>query len=566
MGLNTLATAAGTTDADDFNQFQEAVGGSFVPRSAGAPTALAGSYGTPTYKWKRIYGSALFVNGDPVGESALQETHGVLSGKTRTESRQPIFLKPSGPGGGASFSIQASVAEPLVVRIKETDYTLTSPITVAVTVGLLANRIATSNFSTNYGTLDLNAAQWGQVLGQWDEISLSSAQSEITARIGQVCAFTGSGTRSLIRIDSATKLTNAIHGGFYNHNYEPSLRAAPSASQQFQVHEMSWVFLHSDLSTVSVTTKTPQWGVAYQGTPTSGEFLFRHDTQTWQKYNGSTWDNVEACLLGQVLHAGSYTEVARCEPFLLAARPEHSLALGITASTVTINSKTSHARVGVGDTLVEFLGPIAETDLTDLFSTDYPLVAGKRWHIYLDENGGFHAEGAGGGPIWFPQLRGMYHPHHLWRFLGFCTTTSGTLQFYKAQQSPETQPPVFISGSNSSGLNIGYPYGTTISSNCSNSMHLLGGRTEVFHITTCRGGNPLPYVFSMTEMDDLGSGAVAQATLTAEVSSDHHTTFGMLTCFMNRSQAPTSENFLIPVATNVFNHYTLFLKIPRWIV
>lgn len=566
MGTNTLTTVSGTSDADDFNQFQDAVGGDFIPRSSGAPTALAGSYGTPTYKWKRIYGSALFVNGDPVGESAVQETTGIISGKHRAESRQPTVLKPSGPGGGGSFTIQASVAEPLTVLINGVEYTLTSTLTKALTPGLLSNRIATTNITTNFGMLDLNAAQWGQVLGQYDFLSLSSAQSEVTARVGQVCGFLGGFGASLVRIDSATNLNNAIHGGFYDVDFDPVIRTAPAASAQLELYEMHWVFLHSDLSTISTTTKTPQWGVAYQGTPTTGEFLYRHDTGTWQKYNGSTWDNVEVCLLGQVILADSYTAYCRTEHFLMNCRVENSLALSINSASVTINSKFSHARVGIGDTLIEFLGAIPETDLTSLFSADYPLVSAKRWHIYLDEDGGFHAEGAGGGPIWFPYLRGMYHPHHLWRCIGFCTRTASTLQFFKCQQTPETQQPIFVAGAASSGIVTGYLYGTTSAANMNNDMHLLGGRTEVFHVSTCNGGTPLPYVMSMTELDNLGSSAVTQATLTAEVSTNHRTTFAFLTAIPNRSRDALAESFAIPVAANVFTHYTLVTKIPRWVV
>ena len=118
MGTNTLETAYSNgqiIDASHINELTASLLNAFVGRNSSGVPEVGKSLGTAAIPWGAIHGNSLILNGQVVDTGQITSlANRIVSGKTRTLSDQPDFLKPDGTAAtltveGASTALTLSI-------------------------------------------------------------------------------------------------------------------------------------------------------------------------------------------------------------------------------------------------------------------------------------------------------------------------------------------------------------------------------------------------------------------------------------------------------------------------
>ena len=125
MATNTLTDrAAGQTITDAFfNDIHTALEGDFVGRDTSGVPASGQNLGNVAFPWGTVYTGAMILNGSAVDASQITSPQNRnVSGRTRTTSNQPQFLRADGVTNEVDI---LATATSLVLDIAGTTVTLT---------------------------------------------------------------------------------------------------------------------------------------------------------------------------------------------------------------------------------------------------------------------------------------------------------------------------------------------------------------------------------------------------------------------------------------------------------
>ena len=241
MGTNTLTDrVSGTTiEASHPNEIHQAINTDFVGRnSSGVPTANQ-NLGTAAFPWGTVRAGSLVIGGSSVDTSQVAAPpFRVVSGATRATSNQPAFLDPAGSGSGASFTLTAASTS-LLFDVNGTSFTLSSDIVKgSLTVAPSSNN--TCLVDDTDAADQASTRTWGEPDGEKTSITIDTAGTEITGKIGQYAAFQHGNEYFTAFIKSATELTDCRRGFFYDDALAPVNREVFSKTQSLGRSRPSW--------------------------------------------------------------------------------------------------------------------------------------------------------------------------------------------------------------------------------------------------------------------------------------------------------------------------------------
>lgn len=419
MGTNTLtAVSAGVSSEDDLNQFRDALIGDIVPRdNSGIPADAAGNLGAPTIQFDKLFCKRLFQSGIEIaGDPEKIQPNDVIDGATRSGSNQPQYLEPSGSGAG--FTV-IGTATTLQVDINSSLVEVSADVSGTSTLAPSSNNTCLVNDSA--AASQYSTRTWGEYLAEKESITIDTAGSEITNRVGQFAAFkVGTTEYFMAYIASSTSLQFAYRGFFYDTSGNPLNRLTLADNATITLMALNWVFLKND-GTVSVTTRTPTWSATEPSSPSSNDRWYDLTIQEWKKYNGSAFVSSDETWIGWVVSDSTNCVAARCREFAANYKEDNTIVLGNLANA-TVDSLRANSIINVCGEEIAFNLTFPQWNMAshlassaDLYSSSEQ--ASRVYYFFVSDIGELKISDV--HPYWRPDLKGYYAPHQPWRCVGF---------------------------------------------------------------------------------------------------------------------------------------------------
>lgn len=361
------------------------------------------------------------------------QSNRIASGRKRSDvsaslSAQPVFLVPN----GAARTVKLD-GTPINFQyyVNGTAYTISTDTTLT---GLTA---APSSQNTCLVNDTIAADQdWTKYAGEnGTEIPVDNMGTEISSLIGKFAAFSLAGTATeyfIAYVASSTSLTKVRRGYFFDSSDSPIPRAAYSNNDTITLLKLSWIFAKTDL-TLDVTYNNPVWGKDEPSSPSSGDYWFDTDNQTWKKYSGVSFSSAAATLIGVCIQDTSNTVGARSFEFFLNYTDVNTFEL-IADSNTQVKTRAP-AQANVWGTVVRNEHNLFTWDMTIDLDSGVVEGASTYYYFYLTEEGDkvisdirpFDRRA---------DLGGYYHPHQSWRCVGSAfnngsSNLSAVNSFYK---------------------------------------------------------------------------------------------------------------------------------------
>lgn len=403
MGTESLNNRSGgqTVQAQDVNQYNAALSGDVVPRTAGVPTSGAGSLGQSGLPWDDIFFDGnLVLGGNVVRLDVLQaQGHEIVSGKAKT-SGFPDFLSVV---SGTTGSIQASTTN-LQLVINQIQVSITNNINLT---GL--SLAPGTNNTCAVNDASLSGQEYTKWLGEDGKyLTIGTIGSEITNVNGTIQAFKIGSEYFLALVDTTN---NRLYP--FQRAVGSSPRSAISNTNTITLMKATYVFIDADASTTYQTTIYP----AYQSTDpsgVSGQFFYNTDTNRWRYYT-SSWSNINAHFIGFFICDDTAAVIAHSNDF---SKKWDSLADGVIfkVDNDTVRVVVDRISVAGKEFIVEGFGQNIllsasgdrESGVSESSSTTY--------YIYLDDK--LKARFSTVAPRFNDGRQGRYHPSEYWRFIG----------------------------------------------------------------------------------------------------------------------------------------------------
>ncbi len=417
-----------------YGDFVAALGTDLVPRNAsGVPTA-GQNLGNALYPWGDLYATSFILNGELLDFSEVlsRSPYKIISGRVRSTSNQPAFLRPGNPS--LSVTIQGSVT-PLVYEIKGTRVTLSTDIVISGLTGGPA--------SANTATLNMAGASGQEATRTWGEESnkdgitslvIASAGANITSLVGtrqsfyisnggDTCVFTAF-------IESATSLTQCYRGFWYNSTINAINREKIANGNTITIMKMGWVFLDVDGATAEVIYTEPTYSFTQPSATTLGLYWYDLSTSTWKRANGTIYVEVERILIGYIGNYDTTNAFARCVDFF-GNYSELNNVDPIYVSASTAKGKAPGQAISVLGNTYDFgfvnppvwsMASHLITNTGDCYNTSEQ--ASRRYFFYVKDTGALAICDVDPYRRW--DLRGWYHPHNPWRCVGYVDNDSGS--------------------------------------------------------------------------------------------------------------------------------------------
>lgn len=427
MGDNTIeqVTAPAAIIEDYFNQYFNAITGDFKPRNAtsGALEDAVHSLGSATVNWKNLYANNIYIGGvlfNPDAAGAGTDTNNaIVSGRTRTTSEMPDFLRASGSGANATI-LATSTA--LQITANGTSVEISADISItSMTVAPSTNNTCTVNDAAL--TDQASSKYVGESIDNY--LTITSAGTEITDRIGQYCAFkTPDGEYFIAFVESATKLNRAYRGFFFDSSGAPIVRGTLANSDTLTLMSLGWVFMDSNGSTVDVTYTTPVYAADEPGSPATDDYWYDTVNKLWKRYDGADFQTVNRIPIGLVVLDGTNCVASRSFDFTKTYNALNEI-ICVPFSVTQVYSSGGRSSVSVYGTTYEFLGGPIIWDITADLDTGLTEQSSTTYYLYITEDGDTVISDKKYYDR-FADLRGYYHPHNSWRCVGIVENSSGS--------------------------------------------------------------------------------------------------------------------------------------------
>ena len=418
MGSNTLYTVADPAVAADadLNQYFTALTGDVLPRNnpSGAVQDVTHSLGSLTAQWKNVYGQNIFINGtlfDPTNVgTGTDSANAIVSGKVRTDSGQPDFLRAS--GAGASMTIQAT-ATPLKITANGTSVTISADIAVSsLTVAPAANNTCLVNDAALAGAASTKYT--GE--HESDPLTIDTVGTEISNRIGQYVCLKTSTEYMLAFVESATTLRHVYRGFFFDSAGNPLVRVALSDNNTLTLMSLGWIFMDSNGSTVDVSYTSPKYAATAPAAPVLDDYWFDLTTRKWKRYDGSVYQIVNRTLIGLVVIDATNAIATRSFDFTKSFLDLIEMEVEVKSVTVA-RAKSGRNVISVYAQTNEFYAAPLEWDIAQHLESGLTEAVSTLYYLYITEKGA--PKICVERPYdRLPDLKGFYHPYHSWRYVG----------------------------------------------------------------------------------------------------------------------------------------------------
>ncbi len=347
----------------------------------------------------------------------------IISGKTTLG--QPTFLVPNVSSNGVAC--EGSVT-PLVVFINGVQRTLTTDITTAA----LTDPPTSNNTAAINDVLLTGAAlQWAQGEGN-TTLDIDTALSEWTSLVGSIIAFkTAAATDyySVGFLSSVTALKDCYHGYFFNNSDVPIKRIRQANNEVLTLAKLNYIFLvyttGLEVFTLEKTPNRPSDQVAQPTGPATGDFWHNRTTDSWQKWNGSTWEDSNGIPIGVAINdENSNTVGARSSDLFKNFSSQNTIRGFRKISTSLIQTAYPNNVINVYGSSLKFEVDQLEWDnaTVDTYANN---TTASIVGLYRDETGAPFISDV------FPydrrhDLEGWYHPWRAARCFGLINSSNGT--------------------------------------------------------------------------------------------------------------------------------------------
>lgn len=364
--------------------------------------------GTGTTYWYQTAASSIGELASALGTSVLANR--ISSGRVRTGSSQPLFLVPN---GAARTVTLAGATTPFVFYYESTAVTISSNVTATgLTAAPGSNNTALINMP---GT---NDEAWTKMCGEYGStIQVDAMGTEISNLTGKLAGFklAGAGTEYFIaRVDSATQLSNARRGYFFDSADAPIPRTAFTDNDTITLMKLTFIYAKSD-GTIQPGYTNPTVSADEPTSPAVGDYWYDLSAAKWKYYSGA-WADLDGILVGICLQDTTNTVAARGFDFFKNFASLNTANLTYSSATTVISQNTDAELSVYGTSLKQFADRMSWSTATD-FDSGVSEAASTHYFLYVKESGDRVLSDL--APFdRTADLRGLYHPFHTWRCLG----------------------------------------------------------------------------------------------------------------------------------------------------
>lgn len=416
MGTNTLVTSFNNGDVIDpnhINQYASALQEDFVGRDTNSIAAAGKNLGNSAFPWGTVHANNIVLNNQALDVSQITTAlNRIVSGKTRTQSSLPMFLKPN---TGLDQCIIEGSSDALVLSINGTSVTINADINIEnLTLAPSANNTALIN------DVDIvNDKFAGEIDYTYNEkkgfITLDNAGSEVTSLVGSIVAFKATNEILFGYLESSEKITNVFRGYFFDDNQDPIVREELNDNDTLTILSLGWVFIEDNGATIDVSYLTPAYSFQSPSSPVAGQYWFDISNQTWKRYSGTQFEIINRILVGVVAMDDVACIAARSFDFSNSFGEFNNIDVDIKSSEI-VSNKALSSRVNVyGTEVIQEYADLSWNITTDLESGLIETID-TEYFLYLSDQG--QPIISNEKPFDRKDLRGFYHPYHSWRCVG----------------------------------------------------------------------------------------------------------------------------------------------------
>lgn len=420
--LNNLSPAG----MDDYStntsqmQIQTSPGGVGTESLA---TSLAGEIARLRYVLARALGKTYWYESPSI---TLEETNSTLnqiagldpnrivSGAVQNSSTDetPAFLVPNGAAN--SIRVEGTPTN-LVFRVNGSLYTLSTDLTVTGLVQAPStNNTALVNDATLVGDL------FSKIRGEFGTtLTIDTVGTEISALVGKYAGFkifNGADTEYFTAyVKSATELTSLRRGFFFDSTLTAIPRITISDNNVITLMKLTYLFLKTDLTVEAVYTN-PTYSATQPTSPAVGDYWQSFPTKVWYRFNGSSWVQADATLIGICLTSSTNTIAARPGDFYATYSATNDLEISHTTNTQVVSSEQGTS-INVAGKLFNFAHDDLIWDITSDLESGFSENSSTMYFLYVTEKGAKKMSPQ------YPQFRQefqrtYYHPYRMWRCVG----------------------------------------------------------------------------------------------------------------------------------------------------
>lgn len=380
------------------------------------PNALSGEIERLRFAIARIAGETFWYEAPSSSISELTSAIGggidnnrIASGRISGTTNQPIFLVPHGTN--PTVSVQGGTTN-LVYYIAGVQYIIST----ATNSGTLVLAPSTNN-TCLVNDVTLSGQEFTRTLGENESaITVDAMGTEITALIGKYAAFKVGTEYFTAFVESATSLTKARRGFFFDSTDTALDRATLSDNASISLMKMTYVFAKTDLTltqcyTVPFVSFDQPTGAAI------GDYWFDLTNDIW-KYttDGTNFVTATATLIGMCVQDTAGTKAARSYDFFANYNSLNTFEVERTSNT-QVKSKKLGGEISIYGQFQKFNSDVAVWDITTDLDSGVTESASKTYYLYLKDTGDEVISDVA------PQdrlndLRGLYHTHKPWRAVG----------------------------------------------------------------------------------------------------------------------------------------------------
>jgi hypothetical protein len=337
----------------------------------------------------------------------------LVSGRVRTTSQMPVFLVPN--GAARTVKVDGTPVN-FIYYIDGVEYTISTDVTITnLTAAPSSNNTALIN--------DAVAADqyWTKYAGEdGSEITIDTAGTEITALIGKFAAFklaNGAADEYFTAfVSSATSLTKARRGYFFDSADAPVPRVVYSNNDTITLMKLTWVFAKTD-GTLTATYNNPVWSDDEPSSPSIGDYWFDYSANIWKVYGVGSYSAAAAMLVGICIQDTTNTVAARSFEFFKGFEELNTVEV-FAESNAQAKARWPGSAINVWGEPFNNGHNLHTWDMTLDLDSGVTEAASTYYYFYLTETGDKVISDVKPHDR-REDLRGYYHPSHSWRCVGY---------------------------------------------------------------------------------------------------------------------------------------------------
>ena len=434
-------------------------------------TSTAGEVERLRYAISRVIGGTYWYSTPPQSLTQLNALisvgvpqNRIVSGRTRSATDGfPVFLVPDGTAQTVTLK---GASTNFNVFINAASYTGTTDVTrTGLALAPAANNTCLVNDSAFVSQVATKYA--GSTDALYPTITIDTVGSEISALVGKYAAFKKGAEYFVAYVNSATQLTNALRGAFFDSADSPIVRVTLADNDTITLCKLHWIYYKTD-GTLTNSTTNPTFSSDSPGSPSSGDYWYDLTNQQWKSYDGASWAAANAHLIGWAICDTSGCKAARSFDFYVASSALNTVTV-TKVDNATVRVYDYAAKLSVNGTTFSwdksrpFWGMAAgiggssdiESGFAEASSTDYWFYVTERGDLQISPERPYDRR---------TDLLGFYHPYHLWRAVGYATNDG----------SSNLLDPIAYRGTNILSVNITTTSNWTVPPNCFEVLAYIG--------------------------------------------------------------------------------------------